>query len=121
MPAEARAYAASLRKTYDEALAAEKAAQPRHLDDCLEFASRAWRRPLTAKEKLDLRAFYQKMLAVEPDHTRAIKALIARILVAPEFLYKLEMAMQGPVRWSDLLRRAAGARPRSITGKSPAA
>ena len=60
------------------------------MDDCLEFASRAWRRPLTDKEKLGLRAFYEKSLADDPDHTRAIKTLIARILVAPEFLYKLE-------------------------------
>lgn len=90
MPAEARAYAAPLRNTYDGALAAEKASQARHVDDCLEFASRAWRRPLTSAEKLSLRAFYAKMLTADPDHTRAIKALIARILVAPEFLYKLE-------------------------------
>jgi hypothetical protein len=90
MPAEARGYAASLRKTYDEARAAENAAQPRHVDDCLEFASRAWRRPLTPKEKLALRAFYAKALADDPNHTRAIRTLIARIMVAPEFLYKLE-------------------------------
>ena len=54
----------SLRKTYDAARAAEKAAEPRHLEDCLEFASRAWRRPLADKEKLGLRAFYAKTLAV---------------------------------------------------------
>lgn len=90
MPAEARGYATSLRATYDSALAAEKAAQPRHLEDCLEFASRAWRRPLTDKEKATLRAFYQKTLTEDPDHVRAIRTLIARILVAPEFLYKLE-------------------------------
>ena len=90
MPAEARAYAMPLRTTYDAALAAEKAAQPRHVEDCLEFASRAWRRPLTQAEKTNLRAFYEKTLAADPDHSRAIKALIARILVAPEFLYKLE-------------------------------
>ena len=63
MPAEARGYAASLRATYDSANTAEKAAQPRHIEDCLEFASRAWRRPLTEKEKSALRAFYQKTLA----------------------------------------------------------
>ncbi len=90
MPAEARAYATSLRATYDSAHAAEKAAQPRHIEDCLEFASRAWRRPLTDKEKTTLRAFYQKTLAEDQDHVRAIRTLIARILVAPEFLYKLE-------------------------------
>jgi hypothetical protein len=92
MPAEARGYAMILRKTYDEARAAEKAAEPRHFDDCVEFASRAWRRPLTAKEKLALRTFYQNVLVADPDHTRAVKAVIARILVAPEFLYKLEAA-----------------------------
>lgn len=90
MPLEARGYATKLRKTYDAARTAEKTALPHHVDECLDFASRAWRRPLTAKEKAGLRAFYDKMLAADPDHTRAVKALIARILVAPEFLYKLE-------------------------------
>ena len=92
MPAEARQYALSLRATYDGMLAAQAAGRARHLDDCLEFASRAWRRPLTDKEKQGLRAFYNQALAEDPDHTRAIKTLIARILVAPEFLYRLEQA-----------------------------
>ncbi len=108
MPAEARAYALGLRTTYDSARAAELAARPRHLDDCLQFASRAWRRPLTEKEKQSLRAFYQKALAEDPDHTRAIKTLIARILVAPEFLYKLE---QSPVTGAALVRPAAAIAP----------
>ena len=34
--------------------------QPGHVTDALTFASRAWRRPLTAAEKTSLRAFYQK-------------------------------------------------------------
>ena len=90
MPAEARAYATSLRATYDAAHAAEKAAQPRHIEDSLEFASRAWRRPLTDKEKAEAPGVLPKTLAEDQDHVRAIRALIARILVAPEFLYKLE-------------------------------
>ncbi len=106
MPAEARNYANSLRKIFDGARAAEEAAEPRHIDDCLEFASRAWRRPLTAQEKLGLRKFYEKTRSADPDHTRAIKALIARILVAPEFLYKLESA--GPQAGS-LIRGASAA------------
>jgi mono/diheme cytochrome c family protein len=92
MSPDPRNYALGLRATYDAAHAAEMAARPRHVEDCLQFASRAWRRPLTEKEKLTLRTFYQKVLAEDSDHTRAIKALIARILVAPEFLYKLEQA-----------------------------
>ncbi len=92
MPAEPRQYALGLRAAYDGMLAAQAAGGARHLNDCLEFASRAWRRPLTDKEKAGLRAFYEKALAEDPDHTRAIKTLIARILVAPEFLYRLEQA-----------------------------
>ena len=90
MPADARQYAVGLRQDYDAAHAAEIAAGPRHIEDCLQFASRAWRRPLTEQEKQSLRAFYEKALADDHDHNHAIKTLIARILVAPEFLYKLE-------------------------------
>ena len=39
---------------------AQTLAEPGHVDDALTFASRAWRRPLTAAEKANLRAFYQK-------------------------------------------------------------
>jgi hypothetical protein len=93
MPPEPRAYATGLRATYDAANAAQAAARAGHIDDCLQFAARAWRRPLSEKEKLGLRAFYNKALAEDPDHARAIKTLIARVLVAPQFLYRLE---QGP-------------------------
>jgi mono/diheme cytochrome c family protein len=96
MPAEPRQYALGLRATYNGMLAAQAAGRARHVNDCLEFASRAWRRPLTDKEKTGLRAFYDKTLAEDSDHTRAIKTLIARILVAPEFLYRLEQPAVGP-------------------------
>ena len=61
MPAEAR----QVRRRrcvaeYKPCMAAQAAARPRHVEDCLEFASRAWRRPLTEKEKQSLRAFYDK-------------------------------------------------------------
>ena len=98
MPAEARAHAVSLRATYDAAQAAEKAARPGHIEDCLQLAARAWRRPLTEKETAALRAFYQKMLAADQDHAQAIRALIARILVAPEFLYKVEQPAASLIR-----------------------
>ncbi len=90
LPAEMRKYVTPLRREYDAVNAAQAAARPGHIKDCLEFASRAWRRPLTEKEKLGLRAFYDKTFAVEPDHRKAVRALIARILVAPQFLYRVE-------------------------------
>lgn len=90
MPAEARQYVKPLRNQYLEVMAAESAAKSRHVEDCLNFAGRAWRRPLTPAEKENLRGFYRKTLLAQQDHTKAIKAVIARILVSPEFLYRLE-------------------------------
>ena len=129
LPAAVRPHVNSLRAHYDEVMRAQALAQPGHVADALTFASRAWRRPLTAIEKTDLRAFYQKSVAVNRlDHDAAIRALIARILVSPAFLYRLEVVANGPERplngwemasrmsfflWSsipdDELRRAAAA------------
>ncbi|MGE0883269.1 MAG: DUF1592 domain-containing protein [Blastocatellales bacterium] len=96
LPAEMRKYVAPLRREYDAVNAAQLAARPGQVRDCLEFASRAWRRPLTEKEKLDLRAFYGKTFAAEQDHRKAIRSLIARILVAPQFLYRIEQGANAP-------------------------
>lgn len=92
LPAEMRKYVLPLKTEYSAAVAAEAAARPGHVKDCLEFASRAWRRPLTEGEKQSLRAFYNKMMVTEPDHRKAIQALLTRILVAPQFLYRVEPA-----------------------------
>ncbi len=90
LPAEMQKYVTSLRREYDAVVAAQTAARPGHVKDCLEFASRAWRRPLSEKEKQNLRAFYDKTLSTDPDHRKAIQALLTRILVAPQFLYRVE-------------------------------
>lgn len=90
MPAEPRMYAKALKTEYESVVAVQAAARRRHVQDCLDFASRAWRRPLTEKEKQSLRAFYDKTISQDPDHRKAIRALLARILVAPAFLYRVE-------------------------------
>ena len=51
-----RPHVTSLRAHYDEVMQAQALAQPGHVADALAFASRAWRRPLTAAEKASLRA-----------------------------------------------------------------
>lgn len=90
MPAEARRYMEPQIAEYKRVTAAEASARPKRVEDCLEFASRAWRRPLTPQEKRSLRAFYDKNMSVEPDHQKAIRAVLARVLVSPEFLYRVE-------------------------------
>ena len=99
LPAEARLHVGDLRTHYDEVVRAHTAAQPGHLTDVLAFASRAWRRPLTAREQTSLRAFYERSRADhELDHDGGIRALIARILVSPEFLYRVEAVESGSER-----------------------
>jgi len=129
LPTDVRPYVKSLRADYDEVIRAQTLAQPQHLADALTFASRAWRRPLTVEENAGLRAFYQKSRAeTHLDHDAAIRALLARILVSPQFLYRVEAVGNGPERplngwemasrlsfflWSSIpdgeLRRAAAA------------
>ncbi len=91
IPAEPRQYVAALRKEYDAVHNAQLAAQPRHLDDLLKLASRAWRRDLTAAEKDSLRGFYTRLREeFKLDHDGAIRSVMARVLVSPAFLYRLE-------------------------------
>lgn len=92
-PEPARPHLAKLREHYYEVRQAQAAGQPGHLANALEFASRAWRRPLTASEKTRLTAFYERSRKEHAlDHDDAVRALLARILVSPEFLYRVETA-----------------------------
>jgi hypothetical protein len=94
MPAELRKYVRPLHGHYQEVMAAQAAARSSHIEDCLEFAGRAWRRPLTERERQNLRSFYQSVMTSERDHRKAVRALVARILVSPAFLYRVEQPAQ---------------------------
>ncbi len=70
--------------------------EPRQLQAVLDFATQAWRRPLSAAEQNELRALYQKLRKRELPHAAAVRMLIARVLIAPAFLYRGERAAPGP-------------------------
>jgi hypothetical protein len=70
--------------------------EPRHLEAVLEFAERAYRRLLTDSESRDLRALYQSLRTQELPHDEAIRLALARLLVAPAFLYRAEGTQPGP-------------------------
>jgi hypothetical protein len=84
-------------------------AEPSHVEAVIEFAGRAWRRPLTGSQQQDLRDIYQRLRAGEIGHEEAIQLLLARVLTAPAFLYKLEEPPPGekpsPVSDWDLAAR----------------
>ena len=129
LPAEVRPHVRALRTHYDEVTRAQTLAQPGHVVDAIAFASEAWRRPLTPVEKANLRGFYDNLRTVQTlDHEAALRALVARILVSPAFLYRVEADARGPEKpltgyelasrlsfflWSSIpdteLRRAAAA------------
>lgn len=131
LPAEPQKYVRSLRNEYLAVLKTQRVARPGHVEDCVRLAGKAWRRPLSKVEEDGLRAFYRKTAAAGTgfDHGTAIRSLLARILIAPAFLYRLEqpgrMAADRPLTdwelasrmsfflWSsipdDELRRAAAA------------
>jgi hypothetical protein len=134
--AEPRKYVKALREEYDGVMKAQQASHRRHVEDCLGFASQAWRRPLSQSEQTGLRSFYSQARTVHKlDHDKAIRALVSRVLMAPAFLYRLEPAKLAGVRplndqemanrlsyllWSSLpdaeLRRAAAAGELTNTG-----
>jgi hypothetical protein len=77
--------------------------EPHHLDVLLDFAARAYRRPLSDGERQELRALYRKMRGQDLTHEQAFRLTLARVLVAPAFLYRLEQPGPGatPVPVSD--------------------
>jgi len=90
-PDEPRRFVMSLTQQYASAQQALQAAEPGHLEDALRFAQLAWRRPLSDAEKSRLRTFYASLRdEAKLDHPEALRTLLARILVAPAFLYRLE-------------------------------
>jgi hypothetical protein len=97
LPHEARAYVERLHDDYLAAQRALAAAEPGHVEQALEFAERAWRRPLAAAEQSRLRAFYSRLRNDQTEHDEALRLLLARILVAPAFLYRAEAAPAAPL------------------------
>jgi len=67
-------------------------AEPRHLDALLQFAARAWRRPLTPAERQDTLAFYHSLREKSDlTHEEALRDSIARVLMSPKFCYRIDL------------------------------
>jgi hypothetical protein len=85
------------------------ATEPRHLEALLAFAARAYRRPLTTAVRGDIQGLYEKLRSQDISHDEAFRLTLARILVAPAFLYKVERPgagmHQGPVTDWELASR----------------
>lgn len=90
-------------------LAAQVAAEPRHLEALLAFAERAWRRPLATEEREAILASYRADRKDGVKHDPAFRAALARVLSSPWFLYRVEQPATGshwqPVSGDELATR----------------
>jgi hypothetical protein len=69
--------------------------QPVHLEQVLRFAEAAYRRPLLASEQDELRNLYGRLRTEGLAHDASIRLTLARVLVAPAFLYRAEKPHPG--------------------------
>ena len=80
--------AAALRKRLVET-------EPSHLDALVAFAGKAYRRPLSGGEQAGIRDLYASLRKQDLDHEGAFRLTLARVLLAPAFLYHGETAQPG--------------------------
>ena len=71
-------------------------AEPSHVAAVIGLAEQAFRRPLTTETAEQLRQLYAQLRQQELGHEEAVRLLIARLLVSPQFLYRLETPAAGP-------------------------
>lgn len=69
--------------------------EPIHVQAVLDFAERAWRRPMSPAEKSQLTNLYHRLREQELPHDAAVRLLLARVFVTPAFLYHGEHAPPG--------------------------
>jgi hypothetical protein len=88
----------------DAFVAEEAAAGPAQLRALLDFADRAYRRPLTEGEKRQLLDQHAALRKKGVGHEEAFRSVLARVLTSPHFLYRVETPPPGtkPAAVTDL-------------------
>lgn len=83
-------------------------AEEKQLNGLLEFAAKAFRRALRDEESEKMRELYRAFRDQGLSHDASIRGVMTRILIAPEFLYRLEFpaaSQSGPVKAEELATR----------------
>ncbi len=71
-------------------------AEPSHLAALLQFAAKAYRRPLTRAEKDDIVGYYHSMREKDGlDHETAMRESIVSVLMAPDLCYRIDLVEAG--------------------------
>jgi len=69
--------------------------EPAQIDALVRFAANAWRRPLSDAEQAQIRSLYADLRKKELSHADALRLVLARVLVSPAFLFRLESPAAG--------------------------
>jgi len=99
-------------------------AEPSHLAALLQFASRAYRRPLAQSERDDLLAYYRSLREKSGlTHEDAMRDMIVLILMSPDFCYRLDLTDSGAGSTPPAVisRKKSSAPIRRVSVKAPAA
>ncbi|MBY0506778.1 MAG: DUF1592 domain-containing protein [Bryobacteraceae bacterium] len=66
--------------------------EAKHLKALLQFAARAYRRPLTLAENNDLLAYYRKIRSESGlTHEEAVRDSLVSVLMSPDFCYRIDL------------------------------
>lgn len=68
--------------------------EPSHLAQLLNFAATTYRRPLMEREQQSLLDLYRSLRRDDLPHDEAFRSVLARVLVSPNFLYRIEKSPQ---------------------------
>jgi len=87
---------ADIRRGLNERASHLAASEPIYLRQLLEFAARAWRRPLTEPERARLTQFY-KSAAADPELgvEQAVRGVLTSLLVSPHFCFRVDVPPAG--------------------------
>jgi Protein of unknown function (DUF1592)/Protein of unknown function (DUF1588)/Protein of unknown function (DUF1587)/Protein of unknown function (DUF1585)/Protein of unknown function (DUF1595) len=70
--------------------------EPLHLRALVEFAARAYRRPLTEAERTGLLAYYRSLREEAGlAHDEAMRDAVVSVLMSPDFCYRIDLASAG--------------------------
>ncbi len=89
-------------------------AEPKQLDAFLQFAARAYRRPLTKSERDDLLEYYRTLRKRNDlSHEGAIRDSIVSVLMSPDFLYRIDLLDTSAAPSASAVRNVTFSRPLS--------
>ena len=87
--AKVEAWRKPLTVANDAAVKVQAASEPKQIDSLLAFTARAYRRPLSGARSRSC-GLYQSFRKEKFGHEDALRFVMARVLVAPSFLYRVE-------------------------------